>query len=110
MMTKEPILILREAYWAYEDWSYKGTEIELLVGINKVFWGVTESVHLVDIVNQTDLVEDLDQEDKLGQPMVNLALQHDWGLLNIYLLPYFRERTFPGIDWSLSHTITSGLG
>ena len=89
---------VREAYWAYEDWSYKGTDIELLVGINKVFWGVAESVHLVDIVNQTDLVEDLDQEDKLGQPMVNLALQHDWGLLNIYLLPYFRERTFPGID------------
>jgi hypothetical protein len=86
-------LDLREAYWAYE-----GDEVELLVGINKVFWGVTESVHLVDIINQTDLVEDIDQEDKLGQPMVNLALQKDWGLLNLYLLPYFRERTFSGID------------
>ncbi len=84
---------LREAYWAYEGDGY-----ELLVGINKVFWGVTESVHLVDIINQTDLVEDIDQEDKLGQPMVNLALQQDWGLLNVYLLPYFRERTFPGQD------------
>lgn len=86
-------LDLREAYWAYEGDGY-----ELLVGINKVFWGVTESVHLVDIINQTDLVEDIDQEDKLGQPMVNLALQQDWGLLNVYLLPYFRERTFPGQD------------
>ena len=89
---------LREAYWANEGLSYKGTKIELLVGINKVFWGVTESAHLVDIINQTDLVEDIDQEDKLGQPMVNLALQHDWGLVNVYLLPYFRERTFPGRD------------
>ncbi len=86
-------LDLREAYWAYE-----GNGYELLVGINKVFWGVTESVHLVDIINQTDLVEDIDQEDKLGQPMVNLAIQQDWGLLNVYLLPYFRERTFPGQD------------
>ena len=86
-------LDLSEAYWAYE-----GDEVELLVGIDKVFWGVTESVHLVDVINQTDLVEDIDQEDKLGQPMINLALQKDWGLLNLYLLPYFRERTFSGID------------
>lgn len=86
-------LDLREAYWAYE-----GDQFEFLVGINKVFWGVTESVHLVDIVNQTDLVEDIDQEDKLGQPMVNLAVQKDWGLITLYLLPYFRERTFPGLD------------
>ncbi|MEH6467081.1 MAG: hypothetical protein V7722_05580 [Porticoccus sp.] len=89
---------LREAYWAYEGSAYEDIDFELLVGINKVFWGVTESVHLVDIINQTDLVEDIDQEDKLGQPMVNLAIQQDWGLLNIYLLPYFRERTFPGQD------------
>ncbi len=84
---------LREAYWAYE-----GDGVELLVGVNKVFWGVTESVHLVDIINQTDLVEDIDQEDKLGQPMVNLAVQKDWGLINLYVLPHFRERTFPGLD------------
>lgn len=89
---------LREGYWAYEGSAYEGVDFELLVGVNKVFWGVTESVHLVDIINQTDLVEDIDQEDKLGQPMVNLVLQQDWGLLNIYLLPYFRERTFPGQD------------
>ena len=89
---------LREAYWAYEGLSYKDTEMELLIGINKVFWGVTESVHLVDIINQTDLVEDIDEEDKLGQPMVNLAVQKDWGFINLYLLPYFRERTFPGVD------------
>ena len=84
---------LREAYWAYE-----GADFEILVGANKVFWGVTESVHLIDIINQTDLVEDIDQEDKLGQPMINLALQRDWGLLDLYVLPYFRERTFPGLD------------
>ena len=84
---------LREAYWAFE-----GDTAELLVGANKVFWGVTESVHLVDIINQTDLVEDIDREDKLGQPMVNVAVQQDWGLLDFYVMPYFRERTFPGVE------------
>ncbi|MEJ6612000.1 MAG: hypothetical protein QNL64_01760, partial [Porticoccus sp.] len=43
----------------------------------------------------------LDQEDKLGQPMISLALQKDWGLLSFYLLPYFRERSFPGVNGRL---------
>jgi hypothetical protein len=84
---------LREAYWAYE-----GEDWEILLGFNKVFWGVTESRHLIDIINQTDLVEDNDQEQKLGQAMVNLLLQRDWGQLEFYLLPRFRERTYPGVE------------
>jgi hypothetical protein len=71
---------------------------ELRVGISKVFWGVTEFVHLVDIANQTDLVESLDGEEKLGQPMVAFSLPMDWGTIDLFLLPYFRERTFPGPD------------
>ena len=66
-----------------------------MVGISKVFWGVAESRHLVDIINQTDLVESPDQEDKLGQPMLNLNLLRDWGTLSFFVLPGFRERTFP---------------
>lgn len=87
---------LREAYWAKEAESY-----ELLIGVNTVFWGVTESVHLVDIINQTDAVADIDGEDKLGQPMINLEMQRDWGLFSVYVLPYFRERTFAGKDGRL---------
>ena len=44
------------------------------LGLRKVYWGVTESQHLVDVINQTEGVENLDGEDKLGQPMLNLAL------------------------------------
>jgi len=84
---------LREAYWAIE-----GDDFELLVGANTVFWGVTESVHLVDIVNQTDLASDIDGEDKLGQPMISLTLQRDWGEISAFVLPWFRERTFTGED------------
>ena len=69
---------------------------ELRVGIRKVFWGVTEFQHLVDIINQTDLVENLDGEDKLGQPMINLALVNDWGTVDFFVMPWFRERTFAG--------------
>ena len=69
---------------------------ELRLGVRKVFWGVVEFNHLVDIINQTDLVENIDTEDKLGQPMLNLALIHNWGTLDFFVMPYFRERTFPG--------------
>ncbi|WJW75116.1 SPOR domain-containing protein [Thiohalobacter sp. IOR34] len=87
---------IRELTWlkAADDW-------ELRVGIRKLFWGVTESVHLVDIINQVDLVENIDTEDRLGQPMVNLALIRDWGTLDLFLLPGFRERTFAGREGRL---------
>lgn len=74
---------------------------ELRVGIRQVFWGVTESQHLVDIINQMDLVENPDGEEKLGQPMLNLALISDAGTLDLFVLPYFRERTFPGVEGRL---------
>ena len=86
----------REFYW-----QRLGNGWQLDVGLRKVFWGVTESVHLVDIVNQTDLVEDPDGEDKLGQPMVHVGWSKSWGRLDLYLLTGFRERTFPGLDGRL---------
>ena len=75
--------------WLNDDW-------ELRFGVGKVFWGKTEFVHLVDIINQTDLIEHIDEEDKLGQPMVHLSVPRDWGVLDMFVLPWFRERTFPG--------------
>jgi hypothetical protein len=71
-------------------------EFEVGLGIRKVFWGVTESQHLVDIINQTDLVEYPDGEDKLGQPMASFSAALEWGTVDLYVMPYFRERTFPG--------------
>lgn len=82
-------------------WTYAGAGYETRAGIGKVFWGVTEAQHLVDVINQTDLVENPDGEQKLGQPMLKLSLEHDWGILDFYLLPGFRERTFPGREGRL---------
>ena len=78
------------------SWTGVFTGWEVRAGISKVFWGVAETQHLVDIVNQTDLVENIDGEDKLGQPMIKLSTERDWGTLDFFVLPGFRERTFPG--------------
>ena len=77
------------------------SSLSCYVGLRKLFWGVTESVHLVDVVNQTDLVENPDTEDKLGQPMVQLTLLRDSGTLDLLLMSGFRERTFAGRDGRL---------
>lgn len=79
-------------------WTHLAGDWEWRTGIRKVFWGVTESHHLVDIINQTDLAEGVTGEEKLGQPMINASWLQDWGSIDFYLLPGFRERRFPGLE------------
>jgi hypothetical protein len=70
---------------------------ELNIGLKKVYWGVAESNHLVDIINQTDAVESFDGEEKLGQPMVQYTYATDsYGTFDLYYLPYHRKRNFAG--------------
>ena len=82
---------IRELLWLHLD-----GDNEWRVGVNTMFWGVTESQHLVDVINQIDGFEGIDGEDKLGQPMIHLKRYQDWGVLDFLVLPGFRERTFRG--------------
>ncbi len=94
-------LDLRELYWRRSFDS-----ADLFVGMRKLFWGVTESVHLVDVINQTDLVENSDTEDKLGQPMLQLTLLRDQGTLDLFLMAGFRERGFAGTNGRFRPSLT----
>lgn len=83
---------IRELYYqkVKDNW-------ELSIGLKKVYWGVTESNHLVDIINQTDQVESFDGEDKLGQPMIQFTYTTEsYGSFDLFYLPYHRKRTFSG--------------
>jgi len=84
---------IRELLWLKVD-----GDNEWRVGINTMFWGVAESQHLVDVINQIDQVEGIDGEEKLGQPMIHLKHYEDWGVLDFLVLPGFRERTFQGVE------------
>jgi len=94
---------LREAYWLHQ-----GNGWSLTLGIDKVFWGVTESRNLVDIVNQDDVLEDMGGGAKLGQPMVGLSFYGDLGALDIYVLPAFRPREFPAFGARLAGPVPIG--
>ena len=80
------------------NWIHFGSNWTFLIGNDIVFWGVAESRHLVDIINQIDFVEDIDNEDKLGQPMVFFSYETGYGAFELYFMPFFRKRTFPASD------------
>lgn len=80
---------LREAYY-----QYSGLQWQLKVGVSSEFWGVTESQHLVDVINQADIAENPIGKEKLGQPMVKLGFEPAFGNIDLYLLPYFRAKEF----------------
>lgn len=82
---------LREAYIARSFGN-----VELLAGVNKLFWGVTESRHLVDIINQVDNLEFNDRDARLGQPMVMATWQLGNGAISAIAMSGFREQKFPG--------------
>lgn len=76
-------------------WIHVADSWEMHLGWNKVFWGVTESQHLVDVINQSDLAENIDGEDKLGQLMARFSFPTDYGTFDTFIMPDFRERRFP---------------
>lgn len=82
---------IREAiYSTYYD------SFEVKIGIGKVFWGVTETLNLVDVVNQNDAIDRFDENEKLGQPMLQFSTFSDWGNVELLILPFFRPVVFPG--------------
>ena len=86
---------LREAYLLLFGELGEG-EWEARLGVDRVFWGVTEFHHLVNIANQADLVEHPNEEITLGQLMAHLTWTADWGTLELFAMPLHRKRTFPG--------------
>lgn len=69
------------------------------IGVTTVFWGVAESRHLVDIINQPDYREDIDGDTKLGQPMVRLGYPlREWGFLELFVMTGVRAFRFPDGD------------
>ena len=90
----------QRTHWDVRELYYQqsGDSLEFRAGARRVFWGVTESRHLVDIINQSDFVENISNEQKLGQPMASLTTISDYGNVEFFLMPFERERTFPGDD------------
>lgn len=81
----------REAYVQLSSGTWTAT-----LGINRVFWGVAESRHLVDVINQVDFREDLSGDARFGQLMAMVSRDTQrFGFIEVFALSWFRPQTFP---------------
>ncbi|WP_394538821.1 hypothetical protein PRJ39_25225 [Lysobacter enzymogenes] len=74
-------------------------------GIGRMFWGVTESRHLVNIVNPADLRFDSGGLSSLGQPLLSASTHHGDAQWQALALPCHRPRARQvGADGARSDT------
>ena len=73
----------------FENYTFK-------IGNEIIFWGVNESFNIIDIINQSNLAEDISGTKKFGQPMISLNYNHSYGNFDLFIMPFFKERIFPG--------------
>ncbi|MEN8376595.1 MAG: hypothetical protein ABFS34_14200 [Gemmatimonadota bacterium] len=84
------------------SWTRAWNRWALVVGSREVFWGTAESRHLIDEINQREPTATIRGYDKLAQPMLSAKAFMDWGVLEAFLLPFFRPRPFHGRSGRLS--------
>ena len=73
------------------NFTYYYNDIQVKAGISEVFWGITESKNLVNIINVKD-VADGDQKAKLGQSLLAFSnYSEKYGSLDFYYLPFFKN-------------------
>ena len=102
---KNDIEFLMEPYFRYDhhdknrslfnfkenNFAYYYNDIQVKAGISEVFWGITESKNLVNIINVKD-VTDGDQKAKLGQSLLAFSnYSEKYGSLDFYYLPFFKN-------------------
>lgn len=79
-MNAEYLELEEEPYrFRVDEWylSYRfESSWNLKIGSFKSFWGVAESVNVVDILNQRDFSYDFGGNYKISQPMINLAFDN----------------------------------
>ena len=95
---------LREAYFLMFG-ELEDNEWEVRLGIDHVFWGVGEFVNLVDIINQSDTLEDPLGKVKLGQAMAHFTLAGNWGIAELFYMPDHRLRLYPGVNGRLRSSV-----
>ena len=99
------ILVIEEA-WA--QWKFK--PFKLRVGYDLLNWTATEAFHPADIFNSRNLDSDLQNYEKVGEPMVSLAVKTAVGKFTFYHMPTFVQPILPSPSSRLSFAPGQDLG
>ncbi|MDB2700447.1 hypothetical protein N9Z35_02860 [Alphaproteobacteria bacterium] len=87
---------ITEARQAYFRSPFVGFDV--FVGNRQEFWGKAESKNVVDVINQSDAAANEGKSGKLGTPSISAERYLDIGDLQLWYIPYFREKTFNDSD------------
>ena len=74
---------------------WRRDRVSMSLGVGTFFWGVSESINIVNVLNQADLRQTVDGKEKIGQTFASVGLRFGHGEVSLYYLPIFREREFP---------------
>jgi hypothetical protein len=92
---------LPEEIWMQVRWR----RIRLRAGYDIINWTATESVHPADIINARNLDSDLENPEKIGEPMVALQLRPLEGLsIEVLAMPYTTAPILPSPASHMSFT------
>jgi hypothetical protein len=98
-------LVLEEA-WVQAEAGW----LRLRVGADLLNWTATEAFHPADVMNSRNLDSDLENLEKLGEPMVAATVRLGDGSLALYYMPAHLRPLFPSPRSRLSFAPGLGLG
>jgi len=90
-------LIVEEA-WA----SFRSKYVRIHAGVQMLNWTATEAFHPADVVNSRNFDGNLENPDKIGEPMVSVDLRLGHTHLTAYYLPVRMSPILPGAASRLS--------
>ncbi|MEZ4272283.1 MAG: hypothetical protein R3C68_12900 [Myxococcota bacterium] len=84
------VLIVEEA-WV----ELKKSLVRLRLGADIVNWTATEAFHPADVLNSRNLDSDVENFEKVGEPMAELSFNVGNGTLSAYYMPYYTRPIQP---------------
>ncbi len=89
---RQRTVLLAEEIWAQVR---AGGWLRLRAGVDVINWTATEAFHPADILNARNLDSDLENFEKVGEPMAEIQIRpFDGTTLDVFLMPYFTSPVF----------------
>jgi hypothetical protein len=80
-----------------EAWlGYRKSGWDIRLGYQLLNWTATEAFHPADIVNSRNLDSNIENPEKLGEPMLSIRKRIGEGGLTLYAMPRYEEPNLPG--------------
>lgn len=92
-------LIVEEAWL---QWRHRPSTLQLRAGWQLLNWTATEAFHPADVINSRNLDSNVENPEKLGEPMVSARVKVASTLLTAYYMPLRTAPIYPGRSSRLS--------